>query len=44
MPAIRSLCDRVYVLSFGELIAQGTPEEALKDPKVVEVYLGMEHA
>ncbi|MFX9707462.1 hypothetical protein ABTO91_19050 [Acinetobacter baumannii] len=25
-------------------MAQGTPEEALKDPKVVEVYLGMEHA
>lgn len=44
MPAIRALCDRVYVLSFGEIIAQGPTEEVLRHPKVVEVYLGVEHA
>ncbi|GAA5335665.1 MULTISPECIES: branched-chain amino acid ABC transporter ATP-binding protein/permease [Thermus] len=44
MSAIRALCDRVYVLSFGELIAQGPTEEVLRHPKVVEVYLGVEHA
>lgn len=44
MPAIRALCDRVYVLSFGELLAHGSPEAVLRDPRVVEVYLGVEHA
>lgn len=44
MPAVRALCDRVYVLSFGELLAEGTPEEVLKDPRVVATYLGVAHA
>lgn len=44
MAAIRALCDRVYVLSFGELLAHGPPEAVLRDPRVVEVYLGVEHA
>ncbi|GAA6756206.1 hypothetical protein Thermus77420_16820 [Thermus thalpophilus] len=44
MSAIRALCDRVYVLSFGEIVAQGPTEEILRHPKVVEVYLGVEHA
>ncbi|WP_337845184.1 branched-chain amino acid ABC transporter ATP-binding protein/permease [Thermus sp.] len=44
MPAVRALCDRVYVLSFGELLAEGVPEEVLKDPRVVATYLGVAHA
>lgn len=37
---ISSLCDYIYVLNLGEVIAEGTPEEIFKNPKVIEVYLG----
>jgi branched-chain amino acid transport system ATP-binding protein len=40
MHAIRSLCDRIVVLSAGKVIASGTAEEALTNPEVVRVYLG----
>lgn len=37
---IRELCDRIVVLNEGKLIAQGTPQEIKKDPKVIKSYLG----
>ncbi|MDX8443327.1 branched-chain amino acid ABC transporter ATP-binding protein/permease [Mesorhizobium australafricanum] len=40
MPVIMNVCDRVIVLSFGEIISQGTPQHVQSDPIVHEVYLG----
>ncbi|MEW5934468.1 MAG: ABC transporter ATP-binding protein [Bacillota bacterium] len=38
------IVDRVLVMHFGKLIAQGPPEEIVKHPQVVEAYLGREGA
>lgn len=40
MPLLLSLCDRVYCLENGEVLAEGTPAEVSSDPKVVASYLG----
>ena len=40
MKAITSLSDRVFVLHHGEKILEGPTDEVLRDPRVVEAYLG----
>ena len=44
MDVVMNVCDRIYVLNFGELIAQGTPQEVRENPQVIAAYLGAEAA
>jgi ABC-type branched-subunit amino acid transport system ATPase component/ABC-type branched-subunit amino acid transport system permease subunit len=44
MPFVLGLCDPVLVLARGRVIAHGRPDQIQRDPKVLDAYLGEDHA
>lgn len=42
MRFVMGLCDRIAVLNFGRIIAEGTPDQIKNNPEVIEAYLGKE--
>jgi ABC-type branched-subunit amino acid transport system ATPase component len=39
---IGDLCSRVFVLNYGEMLAEGTPDDIMNNEDVIEAYFGMD--
>jgi branched-chain amino acid transport system ATP-binding protein len=44
MDIITGICDRMLVLSYGQVIQSGIPKDVIADPRVIKAYLGGAHA
>jgi branched-chain amino acid transport system ATP-binding protein len=40
MDLVARLCRRVFVMAAGELLCEGTPQQVVADPRVIDAYLG----
>ena len=40
MNLVMNICERIYVLNYGTLLAKGSPEEIKNNPEVIKAYLG----
>jgi branched-chain amino acid transport system ATP-binding protein len=42
MSLVMDVCERIYVLEYGRILAEGDPDEIKNNPEVIKAYLGGE--